>query len=153
MHRNLAPICKIGKCSLPLMIALATIDLETSEGKALIGAFPHCFSSESVAGPVPLSVLRHIANNKAQAEGSSERDRLVTSGHKGVLHEYNIPYIGFDTWGTTGTDLDLIPDEINKHARFGSIITYQGVKYVVVENNSDLKEFYIAPLTCIDVDL
>lgn len=46
----------------------------------------------------------------------------------------------------------LATDELLEEAEFGSVVTYDGSQYVVIEHNSDYGALYLVPATCIDLE-
>ena len=137
------------------MRAIALLDIESSLGQIFVERFPEYYSQEEGVGPIPLSVLRITAEeNAAKAGGYRVDDNLVTYG---AAAAYNIPCDKFAT-GDKGKEkygADKLPQELEviRYTSVGSVITWNGRRIVILENNRDFEIIFFAPAETVDVNL
>lgn len=139
MFKNWKAICEI--LDTHFMWALALLDLETNFGQSVAKRFPEYFSDQEEAGPIPLSVLRMLAEQDATQQGSHNFDCLVSFGRY-WRKKYNIPIISFSIF--PDSDLPMLPSEIDdqidnlgRRAEVGDMFIWEGKPLVLLENNDD----------------
>ncbi|MEZ4156698.1 MAG: hypothetical protein R3B52_01850 [Candidatus Paceibacterota bacterium] len=137
------------------MMAAAAVDLDRRDARVeqLIAAFPQCFSHEKTGiGPYPLSVLR------ADAEAVARRQRVTNGGDSICSFECappDLPVFGLDKYGNNVANINgqRLPEGIDPDTPQGGIVVLYGTEFVVLENDMDNEELWIAPAECIRVDL
>lgn len=163
-YKNWKAICQIKDTH--FMWAMALLDLTTNFGQSVAERFPEYFGSEQQQGPIPLSVLRQLAEKDGREQKANQFDCLVSFdkywGRKGQIGE-NLPIISFSTITDNSFDDPMLPDEIDKQiealgrrAEVGDIFTWEGKSFVLMENNDEKRGscflMYFAPAELIAVD-
>ena len=164
-YKNWAVICELGRSDPLMMMVLSTLDMSKAEDPLvtdIIAAFPLCFATVKCGnGPYPLSVIRakaadvkRLQIDPTRYEAGYGADHPVSN--KGVPDD--VPVHGFDKGNAAelaSFDGPMLPEELVpfKDAIQGQKISWGGKEFVVLENNIDCEEFYIAPAECIIVDL
>lgn len=144
-----------------IRMGLATLDLNKpdKETKRIINAFPECFNYEEDKGIISLSIIRRRAvdsyrnQNKHADMSGEERAASLPVAYDAVPS--HIPIQGFDKGNARdiaaqSLNLPMLPDEL--FGNQGDIVEWQGKRFVVLENNDELDEFYIAPIGCVSID-
>jgi hypothetical protein len=149
--KNWPEICKLGEVDPMLMAAVATVKLSNPDDRIeqLIAAFPECFTDKEIAGPVPLSAIRRSAQLKGRKEHGAENGRDFPVSFEAV--PAYIPLQQFD-WNDDRSGIPL-PESIPKNAPQGSIVTWEGKQFVVLECNIECRWLHVAPAELIRVDL
>jgi len=150
-------ICKVGETDPFMMMALATLDMmrDDDRKREIVAAFPDCFGFYETHGPYPLSMILADAEENGRREsglpGGGGAECPVAYG----AIPADVPLQGFDKFGnrSAGFEGPILPKEIDSDAPQGSTIEWMGKKFVVLENNYNCEELWIAPAECIRVDL
>ncbi len=150
MNRNWPAICEVSAENRHLTLLLSTIDLTTDRGRRLASVFPECFTRDTVAGPIPLSILRKESYDIYKASGYTPKDDQLIAYNS--LTPRGVPYIGFDMYGNDQVESGhpLLPDYISKDAKIGTVVEHEGTKWVVVQWNDSWEEIHLAPLEAVD---
>ena len=152
MFKNWKAICEITDAH--VMWALAMLDLRSDLGRKFVKRFPEYFTKKKSKGPIPLSVLRQVAQKDAiAAYGPDFGDYSDNLQSVGTCAKYNIPTQPF-SGSRGGYGYEPLPAELAhlKDAKgIGQIAEWGGKKFVVVDNG--MPEFiYLAPAELIAVD-
>ena len=153
-YKNWAEICKLGEIDHLMMMAVATLDLNTRTTaiEQIIAALPQCFSETEINGPYPLSLIRQRALELAP--GYPDSAPLHPESWHAIPAD--VPLQGFDKTFDK-TDIDplgtLLPDGIDPNTPQGGKVIWEGREFVVLENNMSCQELWVAPAECIRVDL
>ena len=164
MYKNWKVICGIRDCH--FRWAMALLDLTSDLGKRLISQLPEYFTAEQLAGPVPLSILRHLARQNALEQGATERSMdCLVSFDECWQKEYDIPIMTYSTIADSEFDnIPMFPEEISqqmdklgRRVEVGDVFTHAGKQLVVLENNDEHRGscflMFFAPAEHIAVDL
>lgn len=133
--------------------AIACLNLNSELGQRIVQQLPEYFTDQEVLGPVPLSAMRQKALEYARTHGGN-----LEWGHElPVSYEavpIGVPVLSFDLYGRNqaGGDFPKLPPEISPHAEQGEVVTWEGKKFVVLENNDSCEEMHLAPAGLVDVD-
>jgi len=132
--------------------ALAMLNLHSDVGKRFAEQLPEYFTTDEVFGSVPLSVIRKQAHENAVhcGDDGSGEEHPCSYGAIPIW----IPVFTFDKFGRKQVSCDApnLPSEISPDAEQGEVVTWEGKKFVVLENNESCEELHIAPAELIDVD-
>jgi hypothetical protein len=149
MFKNWKTIC--GITDKHFMWAIALLDRTSDFGKMVAERFTEYFTDEQQIGPYPPSLMRKTAQEKGYPGGSDHGEDLIVSND---AVPDGVPIQTFDKYGknVAGLDGPLLPTEISPDAKQGDIVTWEGKRFVVLENHIDCQELSIAPAELIAVD-
>lgn len=149
MHKNWKVICQIPDTH--IMWALALLDMDSDLGRKFVERFPEYFTQEESSGPYPLSLMRAAAWEEGQRQDCDHGEEHIVSFN---AVPSGIPVQTFDTYGRNVASLDgpKLPAEISPHAKQGEAVTWEGKRFVVLENNKSCEELSIAPAELVHVD-
>ncbi len=155
-YKNWRVICDIGQSNRLMMAVLATLDLSKEDdpvAQNIIAAFPGCFSTTEVQGPVPWSAMIAYTIDKSE---HNEPDFMEVYG---TISHFGLPKI---TLGDEeGSDFSF-PDEddfpYGKDTPIGTVVEFMGERFVVVENRLDGlcysdPDMTLVPAECIALNL
>lgn len=160
LYKNWPEICRIGYKHKLLMLVLASIEADENDPDflGLYVGFPQCFSTTKVDGPFPLSIIRELAQERGQENGSSDGAEYPDSWE--VLDELNVPSIIFEVCEPGGQQTSwqvFSPTEVEKTAKQGEILLWKGQRMVLLENNYNERHgdwrIVLAPIECIALNL
>lgn len=160
LYKNWPEICRIGYEHKLLMLVLASIETDENDPvfQALYTGFPQCFSEAKIDGPFPLSIIRELAQEKGQEQGSTRGADYPDTWE--VLDELEVPSIIFEVCepGEQETDWPRFPPtEVKKTAKQGEMLIWKGQQMVLLENNyndhTNDWRIVLAPIECIALDL
>lgn len=150
MHKNWKEICKISDTH--VMWAFTLLNMDSNLGRKFIERFPEYFTQEQQSGPYPLSVMRKKARERGLEQGSKNGEKYIVS-FDGAPKD--IPVETFDKYGNyvVGDGFpQKLPAGIDPEAQQGEIVTWEGKQFVVLENNENCEELYIAPAEFVYID-
>ena len=153
MHKNWPKIYAVTFQSLRWTLAL--LDIDSEWGELLKTRLPEFFSEEEIQAPVPLSMLRHKADELSLAAGDGVGHDCLGSEGLGACAAFNIPAFVFGGNGDyEESGRKPLPRELWHLCEvegIGHLAAYDGGQVVVVENG--LPEYlYLAPAECIALD-
>ena len=130
---------------------LVMLNMDSDLGRKIVERLPEYFTHEKQAGPYPLSLMRAMAQKEGHRQGNDDGERYIVS-YDAVPN--GIPVQTFDKYGKNVAILDgpKLPAEISPHAQQGEIVTWEGKKFVVLENNESCEELSIAPAELVAAD-
>lgn len=157
-------ICEVGKTNHWMMWALVMLEIPEEmdqmddASRQIIAAFPQCFGPKEVTGgPYPLSALRMWAEEASKRENGGVP--ATNAGDSPVVAytviPNDLPIQGFDKFGNreAGFGGPILPKGIDPKSSQGSVVSWNGEDFVVIENNKGCEELWIAPVQCIVVDI
>jgi hypothetical protein len=150
MHKNWRVICAMWDEDPEVMRFLARFNPTSPFADQVRAAFPVCFCEQKMQWPVPLTVLCDAAERGAEAQhdhAPRECREYLTS--YGTLKEFGIPAFSFavDERAAKGYGRPLLPQGIDPDAAFGSLVTWEGRAFMVVDTSSEI--LVLAPAECI----
>ena len=130
------------------MMTLAHVESKSRLGRRLAKAFPECFSARNFRGPVPLSALKERALKNGRHFGYDAPEVLLAQTE--ALRDFDIPCAQFSATHENQKQygFPLLPENLLEKCDFGSVVSFHGKQYVVVENAAD--EICLSPAHCID---
>ena len=131
-------------------LGIATLDLDSELGQALMKGMPQFFSEEpDDRFPVPLSLMREVANRESRHQVGEDLDQLHSDG--GSDH-FDVPSIIFGIHGendNTPTPKEL--EEFSDHKPIGTKLTYLDQEMVIIQ--SDGTYLALVPARCVTIDI
>lgn len=164
MYKNWKAICEIADKH--FMWAIALLDLASDFGKMIASKLPEYFTDEPQTGPIPLSMIRMLAEKESAEKGFGYTDCLVSYCKYWGHGQFSIPILDFTTdedGDSCGFNAPMLPSEIQsqidqmgRRAEVGDTFIWEGKKIVLLENNDEERGscflMHFAPADCVLAD-
>ncbi len=165
MYKNWPEINKLAETNRFLMLAVATLDLESDDTitQAIVRALPNYFSDKEVQGPVPWSILIKQVELDAVASGSRPENKHMR--YWGTIEEYHLPqhifYLPYNELTERETSPEgynygatVLPDTIPDDSKIADLVEWNGKKFIVIESIGEPQSsITVVPAECIALDL